>query len=1134
VQFAGEQEVGDAAPGNAKSTRGWPILRKSEEYVEPIEVVRSFGEEQSKDDNRNAFIAASEFVSPRIYVNGAWGRELGHGYEIPLWNSDDRSGYYPKPQLALQARSAGADTSRCWFTEPDQLVFYSNTERGTGDDPDRWKAREGVDCPAALARLPLVAQNMSGSEVLGAEHLAAPRPGGTRRPRFDLAVSCDGKVDLQHGRGETQMLAALDQVSLARTVAHAEAALNDPAVCALFKKAKEAANRASTVTAAGELQSRANALITRAVERLLVATKNECGELKIKLKADVERLFDDATGKLNSALASLPPVALPSDAMRPLATGIGKLEKELLDRERVLRAAFGRLSRELDAWSRLANQQGDQVSDKVKEQFASVRELVAAALAAQRKSLAQQAAFLNKAASDAPLREETGKLSKEIKSLVDALAALKPENAQAAAEACARVRIQLQKLATHTLLGATARELLRAIQVLERFLADADAAMLQAWTQVQASANTLLAALADVAALGEKFAAAVETATAGALKAYDELATEIDAQLTEVAKSLEQAPLAEGLAQARRLVQKIHDAVAFEAGQVDTDMVAGWRKAVADASGALRMAAKPVDDKLEAALQQGVKIATDVAKALTSAGAGVQNWLTEIRQQALALVDAIDCDAVDKLPIQQMAQGLRNALSQAEADIRGRVTDSVSGLLDGVTRAQLGQLEAAAAKLPELANQAGQALKLVKALGELPELPTLTFNADRAEYLFDDLKKQITTSPFAAKLREIDGGLKQLGIAIPAQNLLDQIIPIPLKNIDFNKVFRNFGAIDFQDLLKKFKLPEMRSDQIKITQGVDKATRSAWVITKVNADFTERQSLFEFAGLAVTLAKMQLRAESDMRMSLNGDRSSRTDALLRADWGLQYGGANLAVFREVAIRFDGSRFDFDIEPSKVELHPALKFVDEFAKRFRPELPPAVQIEKDSRGVPVGARASMVTDVKLPPLGAVEIGPLKIASSLAMRMGNTGQFEITAHLDVGSKTAPVWVQIGYLGGGMWLEAKARYLGSVSYTASVGLAIGCVRAISIASVANGSFSLLLFAYAEMSESGGSLRIGFSVQGSARIIGIANASVYLLLEAEHKGGKAEGRGTLDVKVDICWCYTLHVRRDVNHKIG
>lgn len=930
------------------------------------------------------------------------------------------------------------------------------------------------------------------------------------------------------------MLVALDQVSLARTVAHAEAALNDPVVHDLFEKAKEAANRASTVTAAGELQSRANALITRAVERLLVATKNECKELKAKLKADIERLFDDATGQLNDALASLPPVALPSHAMRPLATSISKLEKELLDRERVLRAAFGRLPRELDAWSRLANQQGDQVRDKVKEQFASARELVAAALAAQRQSLAQQAALLNKTASDTPLKEEAIELSEKIKLLVGALTDLKAENAQAAAEACARVHHQLQKLATHSLLGAIALETLRAIQVLEHFLVDADAAMLQAWTQVQVSAKAFLVVLADIAALGEQFSDAVETATAGALKAYNELATEIDAQLTEVAKSLEQAPLAVGLAQARRLVQKIHDFVAFEAGQVEVDMVVVWRRAVADASGALRTAAKPVDDKLEAALQQGLRIATEVAKALTFVSAGVQNWLTEIRQDALNLVDAIDCEAVDKLPIQQMALGLRNALIQAEADIRRRVTDSVSGLLDEATRAQLGQLEAAAAKVPELANQAGQALKLVKALGELPELPTLTFNADRAEYLFEDLEKQITTSPFAAKLREIDGGLKQLGIAIPAHKLLDQVIPDELKNIDFNKVFRNFGAIDFQDLMKNFKLPNMRSDQVKITQGVDKASRSAWVITKVNADFAERQSLFEFAGLAVTLAKMQLRAESDMRMSLNGDRSSSTDALLRADWGLQYGGANLAVFREVAIRFDGSRFDFDIEPSKVELHPALKFVDEFVKRFRPELPPAVQIEKDSRGVPVGASASMVTDVKLPPLGAVEIGPLKIASGLAMRMRNTGQFEITAHLEVGSKTAPVWVQIGYLGGGMWLEAKARYLGSVSYTASVGLAIGCVRAISIASVANGSFSLLLFAYAEMSESGGSLRIGFSVQGSARIIGIANASLYLLLEAEHKGGRVEGRGTLDVKVDICWCYTLHVRRDVNHKIG
>jgi hypothetical protein len=35
-------------------------------------------------------------------------------------------------------------------------------------------------------------------------------------------------------------------------------------------------------------------------------------------------------------------------------------------------------------------------------------------------------------------------------------------------------------------------------------------------------------------------------------------------------------------------------------------------------------------------------------------------------------------------------------------------------------------------------------------------------------------------------------------------------------------------------------------------------------------------------------------------------------------------------------------------------------------------------------------------------------------------------------------------------------------------------------------------------------------------------------------HSGGRTRGHGVLDVSVDICWCYTLHVRREVEQDIG
>lgn len=90
-------------------------------------------------------------------------------------------------------------------------------------------------------------------------------------------------------------------------------------------------------------------------------------------------------------------------------------------------------------------------------------------------------------------------------------------------------------------------------------------------------------------------------------------------------------------------------------------------------------------------------------------------------------------------------------------------------------------------------------------------------------------------------------------------------------------------------------------------------------------------------------------------MGLDGEQSSRTEAKLKGDWGLLFSGARLATFRDVTVRYDGAAFGFDIEPKKVELHPALKFVDEFAKRFAPKLPPAVELLRDERGIPMARR-----------------------------------------------------------------------------------------------------------------------------------------------------------------------------------
>ncbi len=1151
-QFVDEQEVGKV------KSRGWPILRKTEEYVEPLEPVRAFADEAQVKDNRAGFIRASEFITPRVYVNGAWGRDLGHGYEIPLWNEEDTSGFYPKPKLAVQAHAGGAEVVRCLLDEPQHIYFYSNTEPGNGDNTDTWASYRGVDQPISVPRLKVVTtvpSDSMGNEPTGADRqnkiidtpqLPSPRLGGLRRPRFDLKVVCEGKVNLQHARGETEMLGVMDIVTVMRTaVADAEgevlAGLEgvpkdklDPKWATDLAEIKRSSNLAGEVASAQALRAKAEAFIEKACERL--ASGADCSKVKEQIKGQVAALFADARKDVKDAMAKLPPLLQPAGL---LTRAVDELERELLGVERSIRAPFNKMLVDLAALR--ANPQGDvaELRKRAVAQLESDAQIAKTVIHGADTAVNQWKARLDGTVSGAQgtveaMLVDAKKSVAELVTITDLT--FGKLDIPGAVKVCSDAIAKLRALEQHKVYGRVVGRCADAIEGVRATLRDGlvEEFWKRAQTALKQAANGLVALLDK----GIKVAQAAATQSKAVVDAVAAMVLDIPKKLDEAVDKVRtstEKDLAANLQNVLGAIEKIHANAGVAIGSERDDLLLKWRKEVVHAQmDALRTEAKKIEAAFVAALAPVLDFAKLAAQLLLDLTSEADNWLVKLEINLLAVIDAFDCKMFDDLRAR-----VCDELHVIEEQVRDRITGLATSITDESTNARFQQLESDIREkvkdVQAISDEVAKGVKLVKALGDLPQLPTLTFNADRAEYLFDDLRQQIETSPFAAKLREIDTGLKELGLAVPTQQLLDQIVPNSLKDINFSKVFRNLGAMDFTDFFKRFQLPEIRKDQLQITHGLDKRTRTAWVSTKVNAQFEEEKSLFEFAGIAVTLAKMDMQATSDMSVGLNDEHSSKTDAKLKADWALAFSGSKLATFHDVLVHYNGSSFDFDIEPKKVELHPALKFVDEFAKRFQPELPPAIELVKDSRGVPVGVRAQMHTELVLPPLGIVEIGPMLIRAGLAMRMTPIGKYQVDANVSVGSRDAPVWVQVSYLGGGMWLEARAFYDDGVHYEASLGLALGCIKAFNLARVARGSFAFLLFAYATMSDkTGGSLRAGLQVAGNARIVGIANASVVLLLEAIHGGGKTEGHGSLDVSIDICWCYTLHVRKDVNHQIS
>lgn len=1088
-QFEGEQKKAQWL--------GWPVLRKTEEYLEPIEVVREFESEPQAEQSYTGFLRASELVSPRIYVNGAWGRDLGHGYEIPLWNPKDTSGFYPKPLLALLAEGGAGESNRQWVEEPQEVYFYSNTEAGTGSDPDRWDPKAGVDAPAGRFRVKAMTRIVGDSEWRA--YLEGPgkppRAEGARRARFDLRVRSQGPANLQAQRGDTEMLASLDLVSIARSDEES----------AGEEWPDEVRELADLSSAYAQPLDAVRRFIARIPEEVL---RHPCELAREKLDAEIDRVFDEAGEQVERLKkTAVPTVTAPSIE--------AELRKEL--------EAFGLLRKE--ALAALTKPLRDGLRDAEADLDAAIEAGFAAVVRSTFDPIEQRLQGVRKAVQS--LVDEAKETHKQFQDHVQgaenalATAITDLENATTGLQKKAGIVRKRAGELRGRLLEISDPKLQPLVRLAARTVARIEGAAAQAatvledqntkgWNEVR---GVLRGVLEPVQALNKAILEAVQK-----LKALENLVGEIEDRLKDLRTLFKQLADAD-----KAVVQKATDD--FNVLLDELEVFYG-DKVFEPIESELGTLARKADAEIRKLVD---RIVTSARRLAELSADYADKELGELRKLAHGAVEKVIDEAGPLCDhLEELQEKLTDKLAEGERELRRVLSEAINDVVDEATRREADKF------LGQVTSRVGAGLKLARAIGELPKLPNLTFNVDRAEYVFEDLKKQIATSPFVAKLKEIDAGLKELGLAVPSEALLDQIRPKGV-SFDFNKIFKSMGGIDFGHLFKAFRLPKLDDDTIEVTHGTDRATRSAWARARVVADYPEERAAFQVAQLGVFVRGMSLRAQSDVRVDLDGNRRMKTTGRFSGDWSLDFGGARLVTFEGVTVRFDGEDFDFDINPDKIRLHPSIRFVSDITRRLGEKIPPAIEIVKDARGVPTGARANLSTSLtNLPPLGPVTIGPLTIVGGLGLQVA--GEFVLKAHLDVGTKQAPIFVQIAWLGGGFWLQSSVTLRGGrVGHAASLGMALGSTRTLSVGGVARASYSILLFASIESSTAdGGLLRAGLSLEGSARILGIASAYVRLLLDAIHRsGGGTTGRGTLDVEVEICWCYTLKVHKAVERQI-
>lgn len=1089
---------------------GWPILRKWEEYVELLEPDRSFAGERDAQENRAGFVEASVFVSRRIYVNSAWARDLGSGYELPLWDIHAASvdpQFYPKPQIHLRCfGEANRPTTRLWFEDPQYLYFYSSTLDFTTADTDAWAALKGVDFDN-LPRLPVLKPTNNATPPAQGN-----RPRLTQGPpadpnlctsqRFDLRVNGDGPVNLQHGRGSTPMLTYLKRVSIARSSQPSAVSLEKlsahPAVgpvLALANAARAAAPAAAQ--AAPNFEQFAHDLLAQ------IGTATDCSSIATSLKQEV----DGQVAQLNKYLVG----------------DVADIKQKLSRTADLWQASFRAVVDDLISRATLSPDIATAQATALRNSVEAASRLmdVTPAWAARRQSLASEVENWRTSIwtrANAQLSDGMKAIATLAQTARDALtsgnAALTAHNLDHAIAQVVSAQVALQGC-SGTLrpvvdpLASSCDVLLKQLHALN----DAHAVL-------QVLASDMTGRLCDLAtswctAAAGAFDALFQWASAligpnGFISAFQAMLADAQSAVYAACSALTAAP------RTSELQQALHDLDAA----LDPANKQGMLSIYIERSAFL----SKNTNTISAIGAQTMKGAAD--HLIDQANQALAGQPAAIGAALKALIDASAASCED------LKQKLGAALSGVSTWATGQATATLAAVLSNEASARFASL---ASEVAEAWDSGAQGLQLTGCVGALPAISPLEFGIDCAAYSFDAAVRKIDMTPVLAYLRRASDGLEALATVTPHCALLDQLELDSVSNLKFSDVFDKFAGMNLDGLFPKFVLPDLNSDHIKITHGFDEKQRRAWVNAQVAFSHPNRENVFDIGPIALGVENTDFRAFSGVEVDTHGPSvtppSTRTHATLLSDWLLDAGGQTLVRFKRVSLVYDGVKgFDFNVDPHDIELHPGLKFLTDFIARFSDAVPSWIDIDV-ADGRSVGITASTSTVFELGDLGAVCIGPIDIRSRFGLTFKN-GKFAILSACDVGSREHPIFVQVSFLGGGVWMEARALYVdGKITPHVTIGASLGSLRSINLGGVAQANYSIQLFCYIEVGNDT-SIAVGLSMVGAARILGFVTANVSLLLEAHHEGGVTEGTGRLDVSVQISWCFTFRYKQAVRHR--
>ena len=1115
---------------------GRPVLRKVREYVEILQPARRYPEFGAARVTRG-FVVGCDVVSTIIPVDSSWGRDVRDaGWEVPLWlppaaGDELAKRVYRKPQVTLRVAvdpDTGEDSSTRELAEPENLVFFTNTQVGFGADTDTWPAVVGVDYPDQPTPRP--ADVPAGDARNPDRRLPDAVAVAAGFARFTFPVLPDERqVDMLAERGEQAIGSVLHNVTMMRARPRGDSIGLPPLVRQAMAAAATAERLPEQIRGivqdirgvvdqwadGGKLSAAAVAEIKRHIADVggskelkelaadagnmfgqaddLFAGKNPCDLAKEEIKRGLARTRERAGGLLETLQRDLfetidQLAAQGQQDVEVAASLVGGIFARLLGLPRAAGTEIGAMRATIR-----------RIEGEVETAFAAVADDIDAMLVSVREAagLEQRTAEVHAAA-----RRLIGRLEALESQLAGLTRGRYAELAKNLSEGLRTVRVPLAS----------------ALDELEGRVAAGDEALGELFDALDAmvdGAGTAIASLVHQP-----------------LKEVDRVFGAIESQILELIGT---GVAIEGRKNAfvGHVEQALKGNLAQAKSAIVTD-IAIWRRDIDTAAGNLETAiVKELENggTLGALCKQffGDKAWQDTIK-------DAKAWLEDPANGLLKSVDGYIRDNVD---IDQIRRDIDKFADELQGELNGLAERVAPGLREKLRdAAQVGQDIGA---LGDALHQVGDStLQLVRAFARKPDLSD--FNRENLGYFYDELKNPVDLTPVTALINRIGDDLKGLGIRLPSRQLFDQIIPDPLEGIDFGKIFPDFSGL--RALLPDLRLPNLSNDKVKVTQGVDRQSRRAWVQADVDFKINEPTPLFDYGPVKVTLVAPHFTARSKTTAGLDGQVESSMHGQIVGHWDLDVGGMQVVRFRDTPLIFDdedGVRFELD--PKKVEMQAALQFLSDLAERMQAlgdELAGlGIEIIKEN-GLPIGAASRLNIPVPDVQLGAFGITNMHFGA--AFELVAVPDFSIATRLYLGRSTAPFNLTIFILGGGGWVDVNARYLpltGRIRTELSIAIGVSAMLALNLGVVRGGILIYFGVNLVFFSDSAGedalSVSIVLLIEGSASLAGLVTVGISLRLEATYRrDGSLTGTGTLSYRIKICWCFTLKVEQSVTYQFA